>query len=187
MLFILVVILAFSAGGSSGESLYDKDDPILELDVDTFSAAIYGSKKAHFIEFYSSWCGACIGYAPTFKKFAKQLEKWAPLVQVTVVNCADDKNMPLCREHSVSSYPSLRYFKYNSHNKDDGMKYSGDKYDINKLAHDIAGLAQADAQSKTLKAGRPSCHFLTLPRWKKCSSRLEQLHILQLSFKTVHL
>lgn len=43
MLFILVVILAFSAGGSSGESLYDKDDPILELDVDTFSAAIYGS------------------------------------------------------------------------------------------------------------------------------------------------
>lgn len=148
MLFILVVILAFSAGGSSGESLYDKDDPILELDVDTFSAAIYGSKKAHFIEFYSSWCGACIGYAPTFKKFAKQLEKWAPLVQVTVVNCADDKNMPLCREHSVSSYPSLRYFKYNSHNKDDGMKYSGDKYDINKLAHDIAGLAQADAQKQ---------------------------------------
>ncbi|ULT81893.1 hypothetical protein L3Y34_011690 [Caenorhabditis briggsae] len=146
MLFVLVVILAVSAGRGNGESLYDKDDPILELDVDTFNPAIYGVKKAHFVEFYSSWCGACIGYAPTFKKFAKQLEKWAPLVQVTVVNCADDKNMPLCREHSVSSYPSLRYFKYNSASKDDGMKYSGDKYDINKLAHDIAGLAQADAQ-----------------------------------------
>ncbi|CAI2357000.1 unnamed protein product [Caenorhabditis sp. 36 PRJEB53466] len=149
MLFILVVILAFSASRGASESLYDKNDAILELDIDTFGPAIYGSKKAHFIEFYSSWCGACIGYAPTFKKFAKQLEKWSPLVQVTVVNCADDKNMPLCREQSVSSYPTLKYFKYASNNKDDGMKYSGDKYDITKLAHDIAGLAQADAQRQS--------------------------------------
>lgn len=43
MLFILVVILAFSASRGATESLYDKDDPILELDVDTFSPAIYGS------------------------------------------------------------------------------------------------------------------------------------------------
>ena len=43
MLFILVIILAFSAGRGNSESLYDKDDPILELDVDTFGPAIYGS------------------------------------------------------------------------------------------------------------------------------------------------
>ncbi|CAI5455650.1 unnamed protein product [Caenorhabditis angaria] len=133
--------LAQSDGG-----LYDSNDPILELDINTFDAAVYGTKKAHFIEFYSSWCGACIGYAPTFKKFAKQVEKWAPIVQVTVVNCADDKNMPLCRQHGVNSYPTLKYFKYLSANKDDGMKYSGDKYDINKLEHDISGLVQADGQ-----------------------------------------
>uniref|UniRef100_A0A1I7XGP0 Thioredoxin domain-containing protein n=1 Tax=Heterorhabditis bacteriophora TaxID=37862 RepID=A0A1I7XGP0_HETBA len=54
----------------SADSLYQASDPILELDVDTFNSAIYGKKKAHFVEFYSSWCGACIGYAPIFKNFA---------------------------------------------------------------------------------------------------------------------
>ncbi|CAB3399283.1 unnamed protein product [Caenorhabditis bovis] len=146
MLFLLVVYIVIAASPANSESLYDKNDPILELDIDTFKPAVYGTKKAHFVEFYSSWCGACIGYAPTFKKFAKQLEKWAPLVQVSVVNCAEDKNMPLCREHSVSSYPTLKYFKYLSATHEDGMRYSGDKYDVDKMEHDIAGLVQADAQ-----------------------------------------
>ncbi|CAD6185386.1 unnamed protein product [Caenorhabditis auriculariae] len=148
LVFGLIVAVLFSVGPVQSDSLYDSNDPILELDTDTFNAAVYGSKKAHFVEFYSSWCGACIGYAPTFKKFSREISTWSPLVQVTVVNCADDKNMPLCREHSVSAYPTLKYFKYLSANKDDAMIYRGDKYDVSKMEQDIAGLVQADQQKQ---------------------------------------
>lgn len=75
-------------------------------------------KRAFFVEFYSSWCGACQAYAPKFKAFAKcvnacsissrQLEPWSSLVQVTVLNCADDKNLPICREHSINAFPTIK-------------------------------------------------------------------------------
>ncbi|GMT33551.1 hypothetical protein PFISCL1PPCAC_24848 [Pristionchus fissidentatus] len=135
-LFLLLVISSLI----SAKSLYDPSDPILELDNDTFNSSVYGQKRAFFIEFYSSWCGACIGYAPTFKKFARQLESWSPIVQVTVVNCAEDKNMPLCREHQIAAFPTLKYFKYNSRSAEDATIFTGDKHDLPYLPFSVAQL-----------------------------------------------
>ncbi|WKX94824.1 hypothetical protein Q1695_011803 [Nippostrongylus brasiliensis] len=139
LLTLCVVLYRFA----TAESLYDAQDPILELETDTFNAAVYNSEKAHFVEFYSSWCGACIAYAPTFKEFAKHLAPWRPLVQVTVVNCADDKNMPLCREHSVNSFPTIKFFKQGATSKDDGQQYTGNKYEINQMELDVAAYLHA--------------------------------------------
>lgn len=136
---------------ANADSLYDANDPILELDVDTFNGAVYNSEKAHFVEFYSSWCGACIAYAPTFKEFARDLALWKPFVQVTAVNCADDKNMPLCREHSVNSFPTMKYFKRGAANKDDVEVYAGNKYDLWHLEHDVAAYVKSDME----KNGHP--------------------------------
>jgi thiol-disulfide isomerase/thioredoxin len=33
-------------------------------------STVVGSEKAWLVEFYSSWCGHCISFAPTFKLFA---------------------------------------------------------------------------------------------------------------------
>ncbi|CAI4221591.1 unnamed protein product [Auanema sp. JU1783] len=126
------------------DSLYDASDPILELYTDTFNENVYASKKGHFVEFYSSWCGACIGYAPTWKKFARHLSTWSSVVQVTVVNCADDKNMPLCREHSIAAFPTIKYFKYQAVDKNDGIPYSGNKHELAQMELDVAALVQAD-------------------------------------------
>ncbi|GMT02928.1 hypothetical protein PENTCL1PPCAC_25102, partial [Pristionchus entomophagus] len=132
----LLLLLSFPSVAS--DSLYDPTDPILELDNDNFNASVYGQKRAFFIEFYSSWCGACIGYAPTFKKFARQLESWSPIVQVTVVNCADDKNQPLCREHQIAAFPTLKYIKYNSHSAAEAITFTGDKHDLVGLPLQVA-------------------------------------------------
>ncbi|VDO92195.1 unnamed protein product, partial [Heligmosomoides polygyrus] len=150
---------------ANADSLYDANDPILELDVDTFNGAVYNSEKAHFVEFYSSWCGACIAYAPTFKEFARDLALWKPFVQVTAVNCADDKNMPLCREHSVNSFPTMKYFKRGAANKDDVEVYAGNKYDLWHLEHDVAAYVKSDMEKNghpLSEVGFICCHLLKL-------------------------
>jgi hypothetical protein len=35
---------------------------------------------------------------------------WKDIVEVTVVNCAAEINSPLCREHSIESFPTLKVF-----------------------------------------------------------------------------
>ena len=75
MRFIAVLLLAVSrlasAGDSDVKSLYDAGDHVLEVDAATFNESIYGQPTAFMVEFYSSWCGACIAYAPKWKQFAR--------------------------------------------------------------------------------------------------------------------
>ena len=33
---------------------------------------------------------------------------WQPVVKLAAVDCADMKNEPLCREHRVAAYPTLK-------------------------------------------------------------------------------
>lgn len=56
------------------ESLYLPDDPMLQLNISTFNSSIYGKPKGILVEFYSSWCGHCINFAPLWRTFAKDVE-----------------------------------------------------------------------------------------------------------------
>ncbi|KAK0407537.1 hypothetical protein QR680_019250 [Steinernema hermaphroditum] len=141
---LLSAFFALIASSAAIESLYAEGDNVLELDIDTFNATVYNQKRSFFIEFYSSWCGHCQSYKPTYVKFATSLKSWSPIAQVSVLNCADDKNLPICREHEIDAYPTLAYFKYNSKNKDDGERYKGDKYNVDRLTLDVAKLVHDD-------------------------------------------
>ncbi|TKR83213.1 hypothetical protein L596_016838 [Steinernema carpocapsae] len=141
---LVAVICALLGASAATETLYAGVENILELDINTFNSSIYNQKRSFFIEFYSSWCGACQAYKPTFIKFADSLKTWAPVTQVSVLNCADDKNMPICREHQIDAYPTLMYFKYNSQNKDDGERYHGDKYNTDRMTLDVAKYVHDD-------------------------------------------
>uniref|UniRef100_A0A158P986 Sulfhydryl oxidase n=1 Tax=Angiostrongylus cantonensis TaxID=6313 RepID=A0A158P986_ANGCA len=141
---VFVVLIRFI----TSSSLYDPRDPVLELNTSSFNSAVYNSETAHVVEFYSSWCGACIAYAPTFKSFARHLVLWKPFVEVTVVDCANDFNLPLCRDHSVNAFPTIKYFKHHASNRNDGVLYEGNKYDIDNMELDVAGLLQADFENQ---------------------------------------
>ena len=54
-------------------SLYSKDDPMEILDNSTIKRQIYKSEYVWVVEFYSSWCGHCHAFAPTWRRFAKQI------------------------------------------------------------------------------------------------------------------
>uniref|UniRef100_A0A0N5ARC9 Sulfhydryl oxidase n=1 Tax=Syphacia muris TaxID=451379 RepID=A0A0N5ARC9_9BILA len=116
-------------------------------------------KKAFIIEFYSSWCGACIAYAPHFKTFASRVKNWSPILQVAAVNCGEDINSKLCREHGIEAFPTLKFFKYSSQSKDDGSFFRGDTHDIINLPLELASLIQQQ-WSKEQPSGWPNFDFI---------------------------
>uniref|UniRef100_A0A0N4Z0J0 Sulfhydryl oxidase n=1 Tax=Parastrongyloides trichosuri TaxID=131310 RepID=A0A0N4Z0J0_PARTI len=132
------------------DSLYALDDPVLQLDITNFNQTVYDqiNPKAYFIQFYSSWCGHCQHFKPTWVKFGKHLESWKDVVPITVINCADDKNSPICREHAIDAFPTIKYFKFGSKNKDDGISFQGDKYNIESMAKDLSKLVHEDWENQ---------------------------------------
>uniref|UniRef100_A0A914RYJ0 Sulfhydryl oxidase n=1 Tax=Parascaris equorum TaxID=6256 RepID=A0A914RYJ0_PAREQ len=118
--FIGVLIAVFLDRVIADEkSLFSNEDQILQLDVDNFNQKVYSQffspcsvpcfhGRAFFVEFYSSWCGACIAYAPLYKKFALDVQAWKPIIEVGAVNCADDKNSRICREHAIDAFPTIK-------------------------------------------------------------------------------
>lgn len=51
--------------------LYSSADQMVLLENDTISSVIHNSPSAWIVEFYSSFCGHCHAFAPTWKKLAK--------------------------------------------------------------------------------------------------------------------
>ena len=54
--------------------LYDENDHITLMSVVDFKSTILATSNAWLIEFYSSWCGHCIDFAPAFKQLAKDVK-----------------------------------------------------------------------------------------------------------------
>uniref|UniRef100_A0A915PZZ6 Thioredoxin domain-containing protein n=1 Tax=Setaria digitata TaxID=48799 RepID=A0A915PZZ6_9BILA len=125
-------------------SLYSPNDHITILNANNFAPKVYNQRQVFFVEFYSSWCGACIGYAETYKQLAKQLNQWKNIVRIAAVDCADDQNLGLCRDHNVDAFPSIKYFKYMSTSPNDAIRYMGNKYNLDEVALDIAQLVYND-------------------------------------------
>jgi len=107
LLSLLPLTQELSMGGSP---LYSPDDKIVILNSTNFQANICGSDRAWMVEFYSSWCGHCIHFAPTYKELAADVYGWREVMSVGAIDCAQEENMPTCREYEVMGYPSLKFF-----------------------------------------------------------------------------
>ena len=67
--------------------LYSSADHIVLLENDTISSVVHNSPSAWVVEFYSSFCGHCHAFAPTWKKLAKMAKGetvFAKLFAITV-------------------------------------------------------------------------------------------------------
>jgi len=72
VLFFVPAVSPFGIGKREG--LYGPEDVgILNLESGNFSQVVLGAKTAFIVEFYSSYCGHCINFAPAFKEFARQV------------------------------------------------------------------------------------------------------------------
>lgn len=125
LLVTIPIISCFTA-------LYNPSDVgISILDNSNFTSHLSQKEHGFWIEFYNSWCGHCIRYverqkagymlihndmmshfrfAPVWKEFAKDIQEWHSVVELAVVDCAEDRNRDICREMEIYMYPSIRYF-----------------------------------------------------------------------------
>lgn len=55
---------------TAGTGLYSLSDKVALLNVDNFNINVYNSKTAWVVQFYNSWCGHCIKFAPVWKELA---------------------------------------------------------------------------------------------------------------------
>ena len=108
----------------SAGSLYHSNDNVIILTTDNFTKFVVDlhqdGQKLQLIQFYNSWCGHCISFAPNFKKFLKSVDKWKDLLSISVVDCSMDINFKLCTDYDISFYPNLRMFWFKPTSKDKG-------------------------------------------------------------------
>lgn len=83
LLLLLLPPLLLSRPGTYAARLsvlYSSSDPLTLLDADTVRPTVLGSSSAWAVEFFASWCGHCIAFAPTWKELANDVkgEKWRP-------------------------------------------------------------------------------------------------------------
>ncbi|VDN01468.1 unnamed protein product [Thelazia callipaeda] len=82
--------------------IYDEDKEIVTLSRSDFESTVTETDELWFINFYSTFCSHCHRLAPTWRKFAQEMEG---VIRIGAVNCAEDPM--LCRSQGVMSYPSL--------------------------------------------------------------------------------
>uniref|UniRef100_A0A8C2YUL8 Thioredoxin domain-containing protein n=1 Tax=Chinchilla lanigera TaxID=34839 RepID=A0A8C2YUL8_CHILA len=97
-------------------ALYSSSDPVRLLQADTVRGAVLNSRSAWAVEFFASWCGHCIAFAPTWKALANDVKGWSPALNLAALDCADETNNAVCRDFNILGFPSVKFFKAFSKN-----------------------------------------------------------------------
>ncbi|KAI5613280.1 sulfhydryl oxidase 2 [Silurus asotus] len=120
----IILLVAVLQHGQAGR-LYTEEDPLVILSSDTLKQTLFNSSTAWLVQFYSSWCGHCVQYSPTWKALAGDVKDWFQTIRIGVLDCAHEKNFDICKEFGIHFYPTFRYFKAHGTTFDIGKTYRG--------------------------------------------------------------
>lgn len=107
----ILLILTFALA-SLGAGFYSDDPHIYLLTPRNFDKVVYNTNYTTIVEFYAPWCGYCKQLKPVFQKLGRFIQgnaKYA--VNVAAVDCDQDVNKPLCSQHRVLHFPTLKVFR----------------------------------------------------------------------------
>ncbi|NXV83144.1 QSOX1 oxidase, partial [Atlantisia rogersi] len=116
--------------------LYSASDP-LELLGTGAERRLLGSPSAWAVEFFASWCGHCIHFAPTWRALAHDLREWRPAVVLAAVDCADEANQQVCSDFGITGFPTLKFFRAFSKKTEDGIRITNPSATVEDLRHAI--------------------------------------------------
>lgn len=144
-LLVLLLVLAAAAGpGAGAAQLYrEGHDAVWVLDSGSVRGATANSSAAWLVQFYSSWCGHCIGYAPTWRALAGDVRDWASAIRVAALDCAEEKNHEVCRAYDVHFYPTFRYFRAFTKDFTVGENFKGPDRDQQTVRHAMVDFLQS--------------------------------------------
>lgn len=92
------VLMALLFGRGQATRLYTEEDPVVILSSDNLKRTLQNSSSAWLLQFYSSWCGHCIQYSPTWKALAGDVK---------------GNNISLRTEHTTEEEETPNAFIYN--------------------------------------------------------------------------
>nr|XP_032829044.1 sulfhydryl oxidase 2-like [Petromyzon marinus] len=125
LLALLLLLLLGPLGPLSvSGGLYDRNDLVAVLGPGEVAPALRNSYAAWVVEFYASWCGHCIHFAPVWKALGADIKDWRQAVMLGVMDCAEQANQKTCQEFEVRYYPSIRFFPPFSNTTDVGKDHS---------------------------------------------------------------
>ncbi|KAM6170140.1 sulfhydryl oxidase 2 [Rhynchocyon petersi] len=143
--WVLVLLAAAAAGpGVSGTAqLYRPgEDAVWVLDSGSVRGATANSSAAWLVQFYSSWCGHCIGYAPVWRALAGDVRDWAAAIRVAALDCAAEKNHEVCRAYGIHLYPTFRYFRALTNELTTGEHFRGANRELQTVRENMIDFLQ---------------------------------------------
>ncbi|NP_989456.2 sulfhydryl oxidase 1 precursor [Gallus gallus] len=118
----VLALLAAALPAARSRSLYSPSDPLELLGADTAERRLLGSPSAWAVEFFASWCGHCIHFAPTWRALAEDVREWRPAVMIAALDCADEANQQVCADFGITGFPTLKFFRAFSKKAEDGIR-----------------------------------------------------------------
>ncbi|XP_018582238.2 sulfhydryl oxidase 1 [Scleropages formosus] len=141
-----VLVLALSAcallpwGAQAG--LYTQSDQVVLLTTSTVDSVLFNSSVAVVVEFYASWCGHCVSFAPLWKSLARDTREWKPAVDLAVIDCADSENWEVCTRFGVRGYPTLKFFHAYSSKESTGVLFQVPMRNLTTLRRHIINMVE---------------------------------------------
>ncbi|XP_063000496.1 sulfhydryl oxidase 2 [Elgaria multicarinata webbii] len=148
----LLALLAWATPAAS--RLYQAGvDPVWVLEAGTVRQALRDSPSAWLVQFYSSSCGHCVAFAPTWRALAGDVHEWGPAISVGVLDCGDEVNYDTCKEYGIQYYPTFRYFRAFTKQFTTGESHLGTDRELQTVRQTMIDFLQNHSQ----EAKPPAC------------------------------
>ncbi|XP_050011131.1 sulfhydryl oxidase 2 [Alexandromys fortis] len=148
LLLLLAAVAAVGPREGGAARLYRVGvDAVWLLDSGSVRSATGNSSAAWLVQFHSSWCGHCIGYAPTWRALAADVRDWSAAIRVAALDCAEEKNQDVCRTYDIHFYPTFRYFKAFTKEFTTGENFKGPDRELRTVRQTMIDFLQNHTES----------------------------------------
>ncbi|XP_030142310.4 sulfhydryl oxidase 2 isoform X1 [Taeniopygia guttata] len=141
-----VLLLVLLAASATARLYQPGHDPLTVLTASSVRPALLNSSAAWVVQFYSSSCGHCIAFAPTWRALAGDVKDWESAIRVGVLDCGEEGNYETCKEYGIHYYPTLRYFKAFTKQFTTGENYQGADRELQTLRQMMIDFLQNHSQ-----------------------------------------
>lgn len=150
-----LVLLTLLVAGVAARLYRAGEDPLSVLAAGTVRRALLNSSAAWVVQFYSSSCGHCVAFAPTWRALAGDVKDWESAIRVGVLDCGEEENYETCKEYGIHFYPTFRFFKAFTKQFTTGENYKGADRELQTVRQMMIDFLQNHSQESKPPACPP--------------------------------